>query len=933
MPGKQDGVGPMSVTAGWRDGAGGLTNRRRERGALDRLVDDVRSGEGRVLVVSGEPGVGKTALLDYVAQQARECQLVRIAGVQSEMELAYAGLHQLCARMLEHADAIPAPQRDVLHTAFGLAAGPPPDRFLIGLAVLSLLSEVAREQPLICLIDDLQWLDQASAQAMGFTARRLAADPIGLVFGARVRGSELAGVPELEVEGLRDEYARALLDSALAGPLDTQVRDLLVAETRGNPLALLELPRGLTPAELAGGFGLPGTESLTGRIEDSFTRQLEGLPALTQRLLQLAAADPSGNRPLIWRAAEHLGIPIQAEAPAVAAGLIEFGAAVRFRHPLVRSAAYRSAAAPERRQLHAALADVTDPLSDPDRRAWHRAQACAGPDEEVATELERSAGRAQSRGGLAASAAFLERAAALTPEPHRRVQRLLVAAGAKRGAGALDAALELAAEAQAGPLDAAGTAELEHLRGQISMERRHGHEAAVRLASAARQLEPLNVPRARQAHLEALGAAIWAGDLERQGMTQATAQAARNAPPLPGPPRPADVLLDAFAIRLTQGYEAAAAIMAEALDLILNLAPAPGADISDWLWLLGARACGILALELWDVDSLQALATRQVQTARAAGALVHLQFALNFRTAAHILAGELETAASLLDEEQVIAEATGNPPVAYTAMTIAAWRGREAETLELIDLTAREATSGGMGRRLTYADQATAVLCNALGRYDAARDAAWRAFERDHIGCGPFILAELAEAASRTGDTAAVTAALARLSEQTRVSTSDWALGIQARLEALLSKGEAAEEYYRESIRRLGNTRVRTERARSHLLYGEWLRREGRRTEAREQLRTAHEMLDAMGLEAFAGRARRELVATGETVRRRTAASTTTLTAQEALIARLARDGRTNLEIGTQLFLSTRTVEWHLRKVFSKLGISSRRELRQAAGL
>ena len=909
-----------------------LTNRRAERSALDRLAEDVRGGQSRALVVSGEPGVGKTALLDYLAQQAHGCRVAHIVGVQSEMELAYAGLHQLCARMLDYAEAIPGPQRDVLYTAFGLAAGPPPDPFLIGLAVLSLLSEAARERPLICLVDDLQWLDQASARAMGFTARRLAADPIGLIFGSRVPGGELAGLAELKVEGLRDEDARALLDSALAGPLDAQVRDLLVAETRGNPLALLELPRGLTPAELAGGFGLLGAESLAGQIEGSFTRQLDGLPDPTRRLLQLTAADPSGNRPLIWRAADRLGIPIQAEAPAVAAGLVEFGVGVRFRHPLVRSAAYRSATLEERRQLHAALAEVTDPLADPDRRAWHRAQASAGPDEEVATELERSAGRAQARGGLAASAAFAERAAALTPEPAHRVRRLLVAARVKRGAGALDAALGLLVDAQAGPLDALGTAEVEHLRGQIMLERRHASEAAERLARAAQQFEPLNLRQARQTHLEALGAAIWAGDLDRPGMIQAAAEAARDAPALPGPPRPADVLLDAFATRLTRGYQTAAPIMARALDMILRLAPAPGVDVNDMLWLTGARAGGVLTLELWDADSLEALAVRQVEMARTAGALVHLQFALNFLTTARILAGELDSAAGLLAEEGMIAEATGNPPVAYTAMTIAAWRGQEPEATALIDGAVRDASAGGMGRMVNFADQATAVLCNGLGRYEAARQAAWRAFERDQIGCGPFIVAELAEAASRTGDRQAVTAALDWLSGQTRATGTDWALGMQARLQALLSDGDAAEDHYRESIRRLASTRVHTERARAHLLYGEWLRRGGRRSDAREQLRTAHEMLEAMGLEAFAERARRELIATGETVRKRSMENTTQLTSQEALIARLARDGRTNPAIGTQLFLSTRTVEWHLRKVFSKLGISSRRELADALG-
>ncbi len=359
-------------------------------------------------MVRGDSGVGKTVLLEHLAGQASGagCRVARAVGVQSEMELAFAGLHQLCAPMLGRVERLPVPQRDALRTAFGLAAGPPPDRFFVGLAVLSLLAEVAGDRPLLCLIDDEQWLDHASALALGFVARRLGADPVGLVFAARDPGTELAGLPELEVTGLGDSDARALLEAALAGPLDARVRDLIIAETRGNPLALLELPHGLTPAELAGGFGLPGAAPLAGRIEDSFARQLDALPETTRRLLQLAAADPSGDRSLVWRAAGRLGIPVRAGAPATEAGLVEFASQVRFRHPLARSAAYRSASLSGRQQMHAALAEVTDPAADPDRRAWHRAEAAAGPDEEVAAELERSAGRAQARGGLAAAAAF-----------------------------------------------------------------------------------------------------------------------------------------------------------------------------------------------------------------------------------------------------------------------------------------------------------------------------------------------------------------------------------------------------------------------------------------------------------------------------------------------------------------------------------------------
>jgi DNA-binding CsgD family transcriptional regulator len=910
-----------------RGRAAELRGRRGEREILDRLIDAVRVGEGQALVVDGEPGVGKSALLDYVARHAPGFRVERAVGVQSEMELAFAGLHQLCAPMLDHLDRLPGPQRDALRTAFALAAGPAPDQFLVGLAVLSLLSEVAGEQPLLCLVDDEQWLDRASAQVLAFVARRLAAEPVGLVFAARVPDAELAGLPELVVEGLRADDARALLESVLAGPLDERVRDQIVAETHGNPLALLELPRGLTPTQLAGGFGLPGAVPLPGSVEESFRRRVAALPAQTRRLLLLAAADPAGDPALVWRAAGRLGLPAEAAALAAEDGLIAFGAQVVFRHPLVRSAAYQSAPLHDRQEAHRALAEATDQRADPDRRAWHRAQAAQGPDEDVAAELERSARRAQTRGGLAAAAAFLERAALLTPEPACRVRRLLAAARAKRDAGALDAALGLLVAVEAGPLDELGTAEIEHLRGQIALEQRRGSDAAQLLVSAATRFAPLDASLARQTHLEALGAAIWAGDLGSTGKVREAAEAARAAPPGPDPPGATDVLLDAFAIRLTEGHAAAAPVMARALEMALALTDVTDLDVGRWLWLSGARASGIIALELWDADSWHALAARQVQVAREAGALVHLQFALNFLARSHIHGGELVTAGELLDEERLVADATGNPPVAYTPMALAAWRGREPEAAELIGTAAREATLGGLGRMVNFADYATAVLSNGLGRHDAARDAAWRAFRRDQLGYGPFIVPELAEAASRTGDTALVKAALDWLSVRTRVTPTEWLLGIEALVRALLSEGGTAEQLYRDSIAHLGQTRVRAQLARAHLLYGEWLRRQRRRADAREQLHIAHAMLDTMGIQAFADRARRELAATGETARKRTIETTSQLTARETQIARLARDGLSNSEIGIRLFISARTVQYHLGKVFTKLDISSRNQL------
>jgi len=906
-----------------------LRGRRSECGTLDRLVEAVGAGASRVLVVRGEPGVGKTALLDYLAGHAPGCRVVRAAGVQMEMEFAFAGLHQLCAPMLDHLGRLPVPHREALRTAFGISAGAAPDRFFIGLAVLGLLSEVAQERPMVCIVDDEQWLDRASAQVLGFVARRLAAEPVGLVFAALDRGEELAGLPQMTVQGLREGDARALLDSALTGPLDARVRDRFIAETRGNPLALLELPWELTPEQVAGGFGLPGGVPLSGRIEESFRRQLGAVPAQTRRLLLLAAADPSGDPLLVWQAAAKLGIPARAAAPAVEARLVEFGTRVRFRHPLARSAAYRSASLPDRQEVHGALAEASDATLDPDRRAWHRAQATAGPDEQVAAELERAAGRAQRRGGFAAAAAFLERAALLTTDPARRAQRMLAAAQAKRDAGALDAAQGLLVAAESGPPDALCAAQMEQLRGQIALDQQRGTAPRL-LLGAARLLDPLNPNLAREAHLEALAAAMWAGHLGSPGGVREAAEAALAAPPAPDLLRADDVLLDAFALRFTQGYAAAVPAFTQALELLL--APDSGPDEARHrLWLAGSRgAAGLIATELWDIESWHALAAGLAQAARDMGAFVHLQFALNHLARAHVLAGELAAAAELLDEDRLIADATGNPPVAHATVMLAAWRGQEPEATALIGATARAATARGMGRLVDFSDYASSVLYNGLGRHDAARDAARRAFEHDQLGYGPFIVPELAEAASRTGDAALVRAALEWLSERTRVTPTQWALGIQARLRALVSEGPSAERRYRESIDRLGRTRARAELARAHLLYGEWLRRENRRVDAREQLRAACQMLDAMGAGGFAERARRELLATGETVHKRTpqaGQAVHALTTQEAHVARLVCEGLSNRQISTRLFISPRTVEYHLGKVFTKLGISSRSQL------
>ncbi|HTU07425.1 MAG TPA: AAA family ATPase [Trebonia sp.] len=905
--------------------AGRLYGRRTERRVLDELLDGARAGRSSVLVVRGEAGVGKTALLDEAVGSVPDMQVARAAGVESEMELPFAALHQLCGPMLDRLERLPDPQRDALSTAFGLAAGPPPDRFLVGLAVLSLLSEVAGERPLVCVVDNAQWLDRASAQALGFSARRLRAESVLMLFAAREPGPDLAGLPELLIEGLREDDAKELLVSVVRWPLDARVRDQIVAETQGNPLALLELPRGLSPAQLAGGFALPDVLPVPDRIEQNFLRRAEELPAQTRRLLVLAAADPAGDPALVRRAAGRLGIAPQAESPASDAGLLDIGIRVRFRHPLVRSAAYRAASPSDRQRAHAALAEATDPQIDPDRRAWHRAQATVGPDEGVAEELERAAGRAQARGGLAAAAAFLERAAALTPDPVQQAGRALAAAQAKIQAGAFDAALSLLGMAEAVPLDALQRARVDLLHAQLAFVANRGSDAPPLLLRAAKRLERIDAGLARATYLDAINAAMFAGHLAGPGAgVLDVAREARAAPPAPAPPRAPDLLLDGLAANFCEGYATGLPILRRALNSF-GRDTSPDEELR-WLWL----AC-VAALHLWDDERWDVLSRRHVELARQSGALSELPLALSSRVYMLLFSGELTTAASLVEEVQAAKEATGSNLAPYGALGLAALRGHEDEASALIEATGKEVAQRGEGIGATLTQWAAAVLHNGLGRHEQALAAAERGSEYPaELGLAAWSLAELIEAAARTGHRERAAAALEQLSETTSTAGTDWALGVQARSLALLSDGEAAGRSYREAIERLGRARVRADLARAHLVHGEWLRREKRVTDAREQLRTAHQMLTAMGMEAFAERARRELLATGETVRKSSAVLAAELTPQEAQIAWRARDGRTNAEIGAELFLSPRTVEWHLRKVFTKLGITSRAQLRQA---
>jgi DNA-binding CsgD family transcriptional regulator len=900
--------------------AGGLLGRQRERVVLERLLDTARNGHGAVLVVHGDPGVGKTALLQYAAEAGRDFRVVRTAGVEGEMELDYAALQQLCSPLLEFVERLPDPQRDAIGVAFGLSAGQAPSPFLVGLAVLGLFSEAAERQPLLCVVDDALWLDGGSAGALAFVARRLLAERVALAFATRDVGSGWARFPQLRVEPLGRRDARSLLESVLPARLDESVLERIVAETGGNPLALLELPRGLTPAQLAGGFGLPAALPLSTGIEQSFARRLARLPRDTRRLLLLAAAEPVGDLALLWRAAQQLGIP-ETEARAVEVeGLLTLDGAVVFRHPLVRSAVYGAAEPNERREAHRALADATDPKLDPDRRAWHRAQAASVPDEEVAGELERSAGRAQARGGLAAAAAFLEGAVTLTREPSRRARRALAAAQTKFQAGALDDALSLLAMAETGALSDLERARVALLRAQTAFVATRGSNAPPLLLEAALRLATLDPTLARETYLDALSAAMFAGRFAGPGGSALeVAQAASAAPPTHAP-RGSDLLLDALATLFSDTYESAVPILRRAQAAFSTDESA--IEQLRWLWL-----ATIASVQLWDDTGWETLSERHVRLARRTGALNDLPLALNQRVYMHLLAGELTAAASLVDEIEAATDAIGGTLAPYGKVGLAALRGREVEAVDLIGRTRTEVTRRGEGIGVSVVDWAEAVLYNGLARYDDARSAALRVVDHQDLNPSTWVMPEVIEAAVRAGTPELAAHTHRRLVDMTRVSGTDWALGVAARSEALLVEDQRAEELYVYAIKRLGRTRIRADLARAHLLYGEWLRRERRRLDARTQLRTAHDLFSDFGMEAFAERARVELEATGEHARRRTVDTLAQLTPQEAQISRLVAQGNTNREIAAQLFISPSTVEYHLRKVFRKLGVKSRTQL------
>lgn len=920
-----------------------LHGRATETEILRRLISTVRGGRCQVLVLRGEAGVGKSALLGYVTEAASAFRVIAVSGVESDMELAYAGLQQLCAPLMKHLDDLPTPQRDALLVAFGQGVGPTPDRFLVGLAVLSLLAAAAGEQPLLCVIDDAQWLDQVSVQTLGFVARRLMAEQVAMVFGVRDTGTEvLAGLPELRVRGLPDAEARELLEAVMVGGIDPGVRDRLVAETRGNPLALLEVPRTVSAPELAGGFWNIGAQNSPGRIEERFVRRIQALPDDTRMLLLVAAAEPVGDAALFLRAAARLGIAVDALAPAEAAGVIEFGARMRFYHPVMRSAAYRAADLTDRRTVHRALAEATDAEADPDRRAWHAANAVAGADESVAEELEASAGRAQNRGGTAAAAAFLERATVLTADPGLRGTRALAAALAKRDAAAPAAAYELLGVAEHAPLSDLDRARAARLRAQMEFVRSRAGAAgapavgdtAPALLAAAGQLEHLDDFAARETYMETFAALMYAGRLGAPGALGKAAAAARPAVQrTPDRPRSVDLLLEGMVERITGGVRAGSGPLRVALAAMLELARADEMQVRRWMVPAFPVLQESAAHELWDDTIVGHLSAAVVRQARSAGVLAGLPQALVYRAGDHLLGGEFATAATLLEEASAITEATGSHgPVRYHAVQLAAWRGDPTEATATIEAAAADGAARGEGRLLSFTGYAGAVLYNGLGRFDEAAACARDACRHEDLGFYGWGLLELVEAAAQIDDKVTATDAVRQLEERAGASGTDWGLGAlagaKAQLAALLGENDRAEEQYLVAVERLARTRIVVHHARARLSHGEWLLRVGRRGDARRELTEAHDAFGRMGAQAFADRARRGLLAVGEKVRKQPIGTGDELTTQEAQIARLAADGLTNPEIGAQLFISAHTVDWHLRKVFVKLGIGSRRQLR-----
>jgi DNA-binding CsgD family transcriptional regulator len=901
-----------------------LLGREAECAAIDGVLDAARGGASGALVLFGEPGIGKSALLDYAVGAASDMRVLRSRGSDSELGFRYAGLRQLLEPVLAGVSDLPEPQRDALGSSLGLTAHTSPDDFLVGLSVLTLLSDAGATGPLLCTIDDAQWLDEPSARILAFVGARLEEEGIALLAASDRNGDGLlGGLPQLQVEGLGVDAARALLGGALSVPLDDLVQTTIVSELGGNPLALLQLPGELSPAQLAGNVSLPKPLPLGRRLEESYLRRVHELPPETQQLLLVAAAEPGGDRALLRRAADRLGLATGVVESVETSGLLEHGNELTFRHTFVRAAVYAAANELELRRAHDALAAATDRTVAPDRWAWHRGAAATGPDEEIALELEGVADQVVELRGYAAAAALLERAAQLSSDEADAAARRLAAARAELTAGAprrAAALLELAAPKLEDELH---RAEALSLRGALALALgENGHTSGM-LLRAAQAFEPFDVRLARDTHLEAIMAALFAGRLAKRGALREASRAARAAPRVDeNNESAADMLLDGLAALVLDGPAAAAPALTQGIELLR--------DFGDLRWV---GLAGHAASELWDDEALHALATRRVRLARETGALAILPNALSQLGGYEVLVGRFDAADSCFEEGRSISVSTGNQGIVgrvdLGTVYVGAWRGNE-ETRALAQAHARDATARGVGVLASLAFLAQAVLENGLGHYEAALAAAQEAADGKPFWVATRVLPELVEAAARSDERELADLAVVQLAATVLPTSTEWGLGLLARCRALLAPDGDADELHQDAIDHLRRCRAVPELARARLLYGEWLRRRGRRKKAREQLSLAYEMFDSMGAGAFADRAATELGATGARVRTRTPGSVDVLTPHEARIARLAIEGASNSEIAAQLFISPRTVEYHLHKIFRKLGISSRTQLARA---
>ena len=901
-----------------------LLGRGVETSALEGVLAAVRDGLSGVLVLRGEAGVGKTSLLDWAARQADEMQVARVAGAEAEMDMGFAGLHQLLIPFLSGFEGLPSPQRQALGSAFGMVDGPPPDRFLVGMAALTVLTDAAAARPVLCLIDDAQWLNQVSIEVLGFVARRLYADRVGMVFAAREgegRAVVLAGLPELTVGGLGEEAAQELLATSATAQVDRQVSGRIVADTAGNPLALVELAAELTAAELSGAEPLDWPLRFEGRLDELYRSRVRALPGGTQTLLLLAAADPTGEPALIWNAARNLRIDPETGQAAGVERLVSWEPRVRFRHPLIRSAVYYAAPAAARRGAHQALAEVTDPEVDPDRRAWHLAEAAAGPDERVAAELERSADRARGRGGWGSGAAFLERAAALTPDEGHQARRMLAAAENRLAAGEAPAARALLSLAAPRLADAPARARARRLEGQSLYAAGQMPEATSVLLDAARMFQPSETRLARDTLLDAFVAAQFSGGAwmaEFLGAVRSAPKVADSRATL------ADLLLDGFAAVGERRYADGAALLRQAIVPLAAGRPIPD-DALPQLMAVG-QAAGLL----YDDSARYQMEERWVAELRGRGAIAALLTAIGIQLSVQVQEGRFADAEATLAEGRALSEATGYRAIlgAYTWQELwaLARQGREADTRQLAARMLREYAGPGKRYEVLRVHGALATLELGLGDYAAAVHHALEALPRENI-LGFAAFADVVEAGTRCGERDTAASALEAFTPWALASGTDLALGLLARSRALLADDDQAEADYRLALDHLQRCRLVPELARAHQVYGEWLRRQRRRRDARDQLRRAFEMFDGMSMTAFAGRARAELRATGERARPRSLGTPEVLTAQEAQIARLAAERLSNREIAGQLFISARTVEYHLHKVFRKLGVTSRAQL------